>query len=87
MHEASLFKDMMEKIRSIAEANPGKKITKIKVVLGVFSHLSPDHFQYHFDDLAKGSAAENAVLDIEEDPDENAPHAQGLLLQSVEIEA
>ena len=86
MHEASLFKDLMQKVHSIAEDNPGKKITKLKVVLGVYSHLSPEHFQVHFDELSKGTAAEGAELDISEDPNQNAPYAQGLALESIDIE-
>lgn len=85
MHELSLFRDLMEKLTAIAEENPGKRITQITVVLGAHSHLSAEHFRYHFDELSGGTAAHGATLDIVEDSDKTAPHAQSVLLKSVEI--
>lgn len=87
MHEMGLFRDLMEKLSQIAEEHPGKRIQKISLSLGALSHLSADHFRYHFDALCKGTAAEGAALDITVDSDKNASHAQGILLQSVDVES
>lgn len=86
MHEIGLFKDILNKIEMLSRENDGKKIVKMKVVLGVHSHLSAPHFQDHFDSFSLGTAAEGAKLEIVEDKDENAPHAQGVILESVEME-
>ena len=86
MHEMSLFRDLMQKIESIGEANPGKKIVKLNVKLGALSHLSPSHFQEHFNDFSKGTAAEGASVEIEADQDINAKDAQEVVLVSVEVE-
>jgi len=85
MHEFSLFKDLMTKIESISQENEGKKIVRLNVTLGALSHLSPSHFQDHFDQLSKGTAAEGAILEIKEDKDQRAQHAQEVILESVEI--
>ncbi len=87
MHEMSLFKDLLAKIASLSEENDGKRIVKMKIKLGAHSHLSAPHFRDHFDTFSLGTAAEGAQLEIIEDKDENAPHAQSVMLESVEIEA
>ena len=83
----SLFKDIMNKIESISNDHQGKKIVKMKVVLGALSHLSAPHFREHFDSFSKNTAAEGADLEIIEDNDDQAPHAQSVILESVEIDA
>lgn len=87
MHEMSLFKDLMHKVEALSTEHAGKKIVKMKIRLGALSHLSPAHFRYHFDALAKGSAAEHAALEIEEGSDQDAPDAQSVTLLTVELEA
>jgi len=87
MHEMSLFKDILNKIEMISRENEGKKIVKLTVLLGALSHLSAPHFQEHFDSFSKGTAAEGAELDIIEDKNEKAPHAQSVVLKQVGIES
>ncbi len=86
MHEQSLMADLMRKINGIGQEQQAKKIVCVKVKLGALSHISADHFREHFVLAAKGSSAEHAQLDIEITTDINDPHAQEILLDSVEIE-
>lgn len=86
MHEQSLMTDLMRKINSIGKKAKAKRIISIKVKLGALSHISSDHFKEHFILAAMGSLAEKAKLDIEVSIDLNDPHAQEVLLDSVEIE-
>jgi hydrogenase nickel incorporation protein HypA/HybF len=86
MHEQSLMADLMRKINAIGEEQRAKKITCVKVRLGALSHMSAEHFREHFVLAAKGSCAENAQLDIELSTDLNDPHAQDIMLDSVEVE-
>jgi len=86
MHEQSLMKDLMRKINSIGEEQQARKITCVKVKLGALSHMSAEHFREHFVLAAKGSCAENSRLDIEVSKDLNDPHAQDIMLDSVEVE-
>lgn len=86
MHEMSLFKDLLQKIESISRENEGKKIVKLQVWIGALSHLSKAHFLDHFSLFTQGTAAEGAAVDIEVDPDEKNPHAQEVILKSVEVE-
>ena len=86
MHELTLFKGLLNKIEAISRENEGKKIVKMKVKLGALAHISAPHFQEHFTLLSKGTAAEGAILEIEEDKDRNDPLAQEIILQNVEVE-
>jgi hydrogenase nickel incorporation protein HypA/HybF len=86
MHEQSLMIDLMRKINAIGEEQQAKTISCVKVRLGALSHISAEHFREHFVQAAKGSCAEKAELEIEVLTDLNDPHAQDIMLDSVEIE-
>ncbi len=85
MHEHSLMNNLMNKILSLAEKERATKVTKVSVKLGALSHMSPEHFKEHFDISAKGTIAENAIIDAEEASDINDPNAQTILLKSIDV--
>jgi hydrogenase nickel incorporation protein HypA/HybF len=76
----------MRKIESIAREQGARGVAGLKVKLGALSHISADHFREHFEAVARGTIAEGARLDIETLTDERDPHAQDILLDSVEVE-
>jgi hydrogenase nickel incorporation protein HypA/HybF len=86
MHEQSLMADLMRKIDAICQQQGSNKIVGIKVKLGALAHISADHFKEHFVQAAKGSRVENAKLSVEVLTDLNDPHAQEILLDSIDIE-
>jgi hydrogenase nickel incorporation protein HypA/HybF len=79
------MENLMGKILYLAEKEQATKVTKVSVKLGALSHMSPEHFKEHFDIAAKGTIAENAVLDTEEDVNLNDPNAQSILLKSIDV--
>ena len=85
MHEFSLLKDLLGKIKTVAKENGSDKVIGIKVKLGALAHISPAHFREHFDHAVIGTVAEGARLDIETLQDERDPHAQEIILDSVEV--
>jgi hydrogenase nickel incorporation protein HypA/HybF len=87
MHELSLMADLMRKIGSIAREQRASRIVSVKVKLGALSHISPAHFHDHFLHAARGSLAEGARLDIEVLSNPADPHAQEILLDSIEVES
>lgn len=86
MHEFSLLTNLMRKIESIAREKQVKKVVGIKVRLGALAHISRDHFQEHFHQAAQGTVAEGARLDIVVSMNQWDPHAQEIILDSVEVE-
>lgn len=85
MHEHSLMNNLMNKILLLAEQECASQVTKVSVKLGALSHMSPEHFKEHFEIAAKGTIAEYAAIDAEEDTDVNDPNAQTILLKSIDV--
>jgi len=85
MHEFSLLKDLLGKIKAIAEENASEKVIGVKVKLGALAHISPEHFREHFNHAVVGTLAEDAKLEIETLTDMSDPHAQEIILDSVEL--
>ena len=86
MHEFSLINDLMRKIESIARDQGAGRVVSLKVKLGSLSHISAEHFREHFEAAARGTIAEGGRLEIETLTDESDPHAQDILLDSLELE-
>ncbi len=59
---------------------------RIRVHLGALSHFTPEHFREHFDDAARGTLAEGALVEAELGTDITAPDATGVVLESIEVE-
>lgn len=86
MHERHLMQDLMQKMLSVATEHQAARITGIRVWLGALSHMSPQHFREHFDDIARGTIAEHASIECTVDEDPHHPQATGVLLQDIETE-
>jgi len=86
MHEASLIRDLIAKVTTLAAAQGAVRVTRVSVWLGALSHMSPQHFHEHFATDARGTIADGAALDIETSSDIGDPNAEALLLRSIEVE-
>jgi Zn finger protein HypA/HybF (possibly regulating hydrogenase expression) len=86
MHEFSLMADLQRKVESLAREHNASKILAVTVKLGALAHLSPEHFRGHFVQAARGTVAEGAELHVQVLTDPADPHAQEILLESVEME-
>jgi hydrogenase nickel incorporation protein HypA/HybF len=86
MHEKHLTEDLVRKLEALAAEEGGVQVMRIRVRLGALSHFTPEHFREHFDEAATGTLAEGAVVEAELDTDPTAPGAQGVLLETVELE-
>ena len=85
MHEMSLLADLMDKIKMLAREHEAEEIAEVTVRLGALSHISAGHFREHFEHAARGTLAAEARLTVVEDDDMNAPHAQDIMLESVDL--
>ncbi len=86
MHEMSLMRDLMKKIEALADRERALAVTSIRIRLGALSHFSPEHFREHFAQVAPGTRAEGAALEISTSDDIHDPNAQGVLIESLEVE-
>jgi hydrogenase nickel incorporation protein HypA/HybF len=58
----------------------------VSVRLGALSHFTPEHFEEHFRDSARGTIAEDAVVAAVLETNATDANAQGVVLESVEVE-
>lgn len=86
MHEKALMDDLMRTIAAQAEAEGARRVTRIRVKLGALSHFTPAHFREHFEDAARGTLAEGADVDAELRTDPTEDNAQGVVLESIDVE-
>ena len=86
MHEQALMRDLVRRIVGVAESEGATGVTKVSVRLGALSHFTPEHFREHFRDSSRGTIAEGAVVDAVLETSATDPNAQGVLLESVELE-
>jgi len=75
----------MQKILMLAAKDQARQVTRVSVFLGALSHMSAEHFKEHFSISAKGTIAENAVLDAFESDDIDDKHANSILLKSIDV--
>ncbi len=86
MHEKAVMDDLMRTIESQARAEDATRVTRIRVRLGALSHFSPVHFREHFEDASSGTLAEGADVIAELRVDPTEPEAQGVVLESIDVE-
>lgn len=83
MHERSLLADLLHKLKEIVAAHPGNRLAEVRVRLGEWTHMTPEHFLEHFQEMAAGTPAEGARVAILPGRPEEAQH---VVLESVELE-
>jgi hydrogenase nickel incorporation protein HypA/HybF len=86
MHEAGLVKDLIRKVDAMVVSQGGKRAKTVKVRIGALSHLSGEHLREHFESAAQQTHAAGANLEWEMVEDLSDPHAQDIMLESLEIE-
>ncbi len=87
MHEFNLLRNLLKKIKIVSDEHGGARVVSVSIWLGALSHITPEHFEEHFNEETKGTIAEGAKLKIEQSDDMKHPNAQDILLREVEVEA
>jgi hydrogenase nickel incorporation protein HypA/HybF len=86
VHEKALMDDLIRKLEAEARSEGARRVTRIRVRLGALSHFTEAHFREHFEDAARGTVAEGAEVEAELRTDPTEPAAQGVVLESIEVE-
>ena len=86
MHDQALMRDLISRIVTVAETEGASVVTRVSVRLGALSHFTPEHFREHYRDAARGTIAEGAEVEAVLDEDTTDRNAQGVVLESVEVE-
>lgn len=86
MHESGIVKDLVRRLEAAAHEQGARRIVAANVWLGALSQFSDEHFREHFAEEARGTMAAGARLLIEVSTDPFHPHAQQVMVQSVDLE-
>jgi hydrogenase nickel incorporation protein HypA/HybF len=86
VHEKALMDDVVRKVVEVAYDNGGVSVVRVSVWLGALSHFTPEQFREHFAEAARGTPAEGAEVEAVLDDDPQAPNADGVVVESVEVE-
>jgi hydrogenase nickel incorporation protein HypA/HybF len=85
MHETGMIRDLVRRVEIAAREAGARRVSGVAVWLGALSQMSGEHFRAHFDEEARGTIAEGARLILEISDDAAAPHAQSVMLRSVDL--
>jgi hydrogenase nickel incorporation protein HypA/HybF len=86
VHEASLIRSLLQQVLARASGAGAVRVVGLTVRLGALAHLSPEHFDEHFRQAARGTLAEGATIDAIIDTDLRADGAADIRLEAIEIE-
>jgi hydrogenase nickel incorporation protein HypA/HybF len=86
MHEHSLMAALLRTIEGIAQQNEARRVVAVRVRVGGWSGLTPDHLREHFVQVTQGTLADGARLEVEEAANLLESWGQELVLLSVEVE-
>jgi hydrogenase nickel incorporation protein HypA/HybF len=86
VHEKALMRDVMREIEERAGVEGAARVTRVRVRLGALSHFTPGHFREHFEDAARDTLAEGAEVEAELGTDPTEPAAQGVVIESIDVE-
>jgi hydrogenase nickel incorporation protein HypA/HybF len=77
--------DLVRKIELEASRERADRVVRIRVRLGALSHFTVEHFREHFDQVARGTVADGAVVEAIVATDPTEPEAQAVVLESIEL--
>ena len=86
MHEISLLQSLVDQIIKLAKEHNAKVVNRVKVKVGTRVHIEPDHLREHFYQVANGTIAQNAKVDVEIDSDPLSESAPDIILQTIEMD-
>lgn len=64
MHEVSIAEEIKSVVIQKLKENHGKRIKKIKLLIGKMTTIVPDALRFAFDVVSKGTPLENALIEI-----------------------
>jgi len=86
MHETGIVQSLIHQLQAAAIDAGATRVSGVDVTLGALSQFSPEHFRQHFAEAAQGTLADGATLRIRLSEDAGDPHAQSVMIESINLE-
>ena len=68
MHELGIANEILDVALFEADRHAARKVTSIRLRVGVLRAIEPENLSFLFEHLARGTPAEGALLEIVEEP-------------------
>jgi len=68
MHEAALARGIVDILQSQAKAQAFQRVRRVRIEIGLLSHVEPAALAFGFEAAASGTLADGAILDIDQPP-------------------
>ena len=86
MHETGIVRDLVRRLQAAAKDAGALRVSSVEVRLGALASFSPAHFREHFDEEVRGTLAAGATLRIRVSDDAGDPHAQDVMMETIDLE-
>lgn len=81
----SLMMDAVRRVEALARERGASRVVRVRLTVGALTGLSAAYLRRHFSEAARGTAAENARLEVRTLSDVTES-AQDVRLESIEVE-
>ena len=85
MHEAKLVRDLVREVDTVACQNSSDRVEVVRIEIGASSHVTKETLAWQFEVFAQGSAAQGALLAINEATDKTADDAFDVRIVSIVV--
>ncbi|HTT15327.1 MAG TPA: hydrogenase maturation nickel metallochaperone HypA [Thermoplasmata archaeon] len=85
MHEEAVLRDLVDRVSAIAREAGAGRVTRVRVWIGAFSHLTEATLRDRWPTATDGTAAGGSALEVEVSTDARDPRAQAVVLRSVDV--
>jgi hydrogenase nickel incorporation protein HypA/HybF len=86
VHEASLVRNVVAEIDSVAREHSAARVDIVRIEIGADSHVTSDALRARFEVFAQGTLAHDAELEITEASDSAVPDAFDIRIVSIVVE-
>ena len=83
MHEEALLRDLSDQVEAVARAHGLVRVLRIRLWVGALSHLEEGQVRDRWAEVARGTRAGAAALEILRSSDLDDPRAQSVVLLDV----
>jgi len=86
MHEEAVLNDLRRKLIEVTSREAVPRVSRVRLWVGALSHVSEEQLRRQWSRVVGGTVAQSAALEVTASQDPTDPRAQGIVLQSIDVE-